>query len=64
MKTSTQLAIVFAILAFAILKFGWWALLVVGFAAVGYLIGAHLEGSFDLRAAWVALTGNTKTKSD
>lgn len=64
MKLSTQYAIGGALLAVSILILGWWTLLVLLFAGTGYAIGAHREGTFDLQAAFKALTGNTKTKSD
>ncbi|OKL50615.1 hypothetical protein [Boudabousia marimammalium] len=64
MKLSIQYTIVAALFAVAILVFKWGALLIALFAVVGYLWGAHREGSLDIQAAFKALTGNTKTKSD
>lgn len=64
MKLSTQYALIAALFAIVILWAGWWTLFILLFAGLGYLLGRHCEGSLDLRAAFAALTGNTKTKSD
>ncbi|AOZ73347.1 hypothetical protein BK816_08750 [Boudabousia tangfeifanii] len=64
MKPSYLWALIGAVTGVLILCFGWGVLLVALLAAVGYLAGRQLEGSLDFRAAFNALTGNTKTTSD
>ncbi|CAI9392515.1 DUF2273 domain-containing protein [Microbacterium sp. T2.11-28] len=47
-----------AVLAFAALAFGFWGMVLVAvLALVGWLVGASLSGTLDLRAAVAAARG-------